>query len=232
MNITDLTPDAKYKLATTLSGDDLIKLCATDSKMRTICQSSRYNHIWNKRLKDDYNVDYEGINPYMEYLLSTYLYKNRYWVVDIYDNNEGYSDDYMFDSRNKAINYIVSFISKHKFNVGIITMLMLLNTERAIENDNYRIRLEEVTFDHSPNDDAVHIFQEDMKALASSIHPDNKLKQEEFINDFNELMEGYDSFEDLLETSEFVTFLDKNVTNKMSSDSIVDNLKNINEPLN
>jgi hypothetical protein len=63
----DLTLDAKFVLATKLSGNDLIRLCATDTEMRRICNSKKFNPIWVSKLKEDYNVDYQGNDGYMEY---------------------------------------------------------------------------------------------------------------------------------------------------------------------
>lgn len=111
MNLTELTSDAKYVLATKLSGSELVKLCATNSEMRKLCTLQKYNSIWINKLKEDFNVDYMGKDAYMEYLQHSYLYKNDYWVVvytNLYSGNE--DETQIFKSRSEALTQIYSFI--------------------------------------------------------------------------------------------------------------------------
>ena len=107
MNITELNDDAKYELAKNLSGEDLIRLCASDSNMRLLCSSSLYNSIWRRKLSQDYKINYQGSNAYMEYLQYTYFYKGTYWFVVINDQEEILTTQVeAFTSRTDAINYI------------------------------------------------------------------------------------------------------------------------------
>lgn len=84
----DLTPDTKYCVALNLSAKELINFCNTDSEMRRLCYSSKFNPIWQKHIKNDYGIEYNGKNAYMEYMQNNYFFNQTFLVVTVFDMEE------------------------------------------------------------------------------------------------------------------------------------------------
>lgn len=201
-----LTPDAKYLLAEKLSGVELVKLCATDVNMRQICSNSRYNSIWIKRLKDDFNVDYNGNNAYMEYLQNTYFYKQEYWTVIHQDmNTYDITDVTNYKSRDDAIDAIVNYIQEvirtrviipvneneeDTKNWGYPVIKRELDVNGEIDFMIEKIILTNSSFDTKPRHNYKERYEQRLRALSEMVHT-SKQDQDDFIDDFKTIVDDW-----------------------------------------
>jgi len=199
MNISELTSDAKYLLAQKLSGKDLVRLCATDKSMRQICSSSKYNPIWIKLLKNDYNVNYNGTNAYMEYLHNTYFLNKSYYVVSFTPDDETTLpiDPILCKTRDEGLNRIKEYVDQHIKNgnaeeyetLSYIEIEIEMKIQNHVLFHDVRIYLEEANFKSNAFRDYKEEYQSDLDSIAEIIYPDNKNKQEKFKVDFNTILE-------------------------------------------
>lgn len=186
----DLTLNAKYVLATKLGGNDLIRLCATNTEMRKICNSEKFNPIWISKLKEDYNVDYLGKDGYMEYLQNTYFYKNHYYTV-VYtdmDRNEVISVE-LFKNRNDAIADITTYVIEYPSEMSYPIIKAKLETLNEVEIYPIKINLYEGgTFKTKKQYNYEERYENKLKELANMVYPNNKEAHESFIFEFKEFV--------------------------------------------
>jgi len=188
-----LTPDAKFALAQKLSGKDLVKLCATDTSMRQICATSRYDPIWVKLLKDDYNIDYIGDNAYMEYLQNTYFLTKTYYVLIFSepDHPDEILNIIICKTREEAYEKTFNIISKNVLKGRVDSDWSYLKVKASLAAvgriDDYKlakITLEEGNFDLEPTINYEQKYRQKLKQLSIMVHPDDKDEQRGFIHDF------------------------------------------------
>lgn len=110
----NLSLDAKYEVYKNMSGRELLNLCNTSKFMRETCQKNNFNMIWQHKIKEDFNVDYHDRDGYLEYLRLSYMYSKRLWTVIHYLDSPDFSareiSSKIFDSRNKAFNYVYDYL--------------------------------------------------------------------------------------------------------------------------
>ena len=185
--IYSLTPDAKYSIAENLSGKDLVRLCATDKSMRKICSSNRYDPIWRKRLKDDYNIDFNGTNPYMEYLHYTYFYNREYWVVT-YMIHDNMGKNEIYNSLEDAINGATTWIMNYPvmgFKPAPLSIKYSLEYNGQISFPDTIVYVDRATFVTEPQYDYKEIYNKEIEELAKVMFPSSKESQDDFIFDFD-----------------------------------------------
>jgi len=200
MKLSELSADPKYLVAQELSGPDLVRLCATDQSMRQICATSKYNPIWIRLLKSDYNIDYNGNNGYMEYLQNTYFLNKPYYMIRFVFNespDDEADDPILCRSKDEAYNRIKKYVDLEKSN--IITDKSYIEIVKEIENNGYfklqrnfsdiRIYLTEANFDTSPVEDYKTRYQSGLESIAEIIYPTDKEKREDFMNDFDDILD-------------------------------------------
>lgn len=202
MNITDLTLDAKYVLAQQLSGEELVRLCSTNTNMRKICTTSKFNPIWIDKLKKEYNIDYTGTNAYTEYLYSTRFYKETYWVATYSVRNNIKTK--LFINREDAINNIANYIFATSAELGIDMtfsypaiknqLIRSGRTSFGMFDLNIEISLTESKFVLSQHN-YEEKYQERLRELSAMIYPNDKNQQDEFIEEFLLEIENIDTDE-------------------------------------
>lgn len=221
-----LTPDAKYLLAKKLSGEDLVRLCATDVNMRQICFSPRYNEIWKDKLKQDYNMDYNGENSYMMYLQHTYFYKQEYWIAIVRDLDV-IVDSKFFKSSDEAIQYLAPQIqSTGELPFPIIEVRLKSSGKISLYNREKVFEITSVTFDYQKLS-YKEAYDKKLKEIGEIIYKnsDTEFSEENFINkfvnDFRALFEEYlsdiDEYNIANDTDRFIESLqndDYNITDK------------------
>lgn len=183
MNLSDLTPDAKFSLAKDLPVNDLLSLCSTDRNMRNLCMSDRFNSIWSKRLKEDFNIDYQGSNGYMEYLLTTYQMKQKYYAAIFYDALGREIDDiYLCKTRDEGYEIITENLEKRGFKRAYIEVKTVLNALGELEIERVlRVWLQEITFAKNSEMEHKNKYDITVRQIAELLFPDNIDDQEDFI---------------------------------------------------
>ncbi len=102
--IESMSLDMKYVLSTKLSGNELIKLCATSNEMRKICTLKRFNFLWQDKIKEDFNIIYKDSDSYNEYMRLTISYAKTYWNLLAIDEGEPRNSwSKLYDTKEKAI---------------------------------------------------------------------------------------------------------------------------------
>ena len=205
MELSGLTSDAKFLLAKELPTKDLLALCSTDSNMKRICISERFNPIWSQRLKNDYNIDYKGSNGYIEYMLATYVLKQKYYAAIFYNTNDMEMEDVIL-CRKKSEGYakvtqkLNKIMTERKArnpdddiifedwpytNVSYFQVKILLSFgSREIEIGPYKVSLERAHFDSEPVENYKEIYGNKLKAVAERLFPNDPDKREKFIENF------------------------------------------------
>jgi hypothetical protein len=175
----ELTPDTKYLVAQKLSGKDLVKLCSTDKEMRKLCSSDKYNKLWQEKLKEDYDVKYEGKNAYMEYLQNTYFYNKGYYIVTVVAY--GYTESELFKKRKDAINWIASEINQQTEEIPFVVIRSSLDSDGEIILKDYGTTyyLTRSSFNNKKLKDFESEYDEKLKEITKIIG-DEDLDPEEF----------------------------------------------------
>lgn len=187
MNISQLTPDAKFELAKKLPTHDLLALCSTDTGMRQICISNRFSPIWSQRLKENYNIDYRGPNGYIEYLLMTYTMKNKYYAATIhnmYDSSdhtvilcrsreEGYAKlTQKLNSKEMLTNITHPDYSWDRQNVPYIYIRETLNETNSFQIGPYEVSLYESSFDLTPTKNYEELYRQKLNTIIETLRRD------------------------------------------------------------
>lgn len=116
--------DIKNLISEYASGESILKLCQTSTKMRKICADSFYDNMWRKKIKEDFGINYTAKYPFAEYKFlfraskTLTIYNVTY--IDEQAIIAGQDDDYGFIKSNywvlsflsleQAKNYIVDYI--------------------------------------------------------------------------------------------------------------------------
>jgi hypothetical protein len=191
----ELTSDTKYLVAEKLTGKELIKLCSSDPDMRRLFLQDKYNHLWQSKLKEEYNVDYEGVDGYMEYLQHTYFYNKKRYVASKFHAGDCLKC-FIFNDIDDTINWIYSDIFyKLRENNAIpsfpIVYSRLKETyEYTIGNFNYVIAESKITFDEDSLN-FIDLYKKKLKEIGvvvSKGDPSADLSSEYFVDDF---IDGY-----------------------------------------
>lgn len=192
MNISQLTSDAKFSLAEKMSSRDLLSLCSTDMSMRQICLSNRFNPIWIKRLKEDYDIDHKGPSGYMEYLLATYTLKQNYYSVVIMNENTGEHEVIICRSREEGYVRILRYLNKVDDRPwSYLEVMLSIDSIGRIEsnNESYILYLiEDTKFDVSPWEREKIEYETKLYNIATLLYPNDSDKQRHFIHAFVEVL--------------------------------------------
>ena len=190
MDLTNLTPDAKYSVAIELSGKDLVRLCSSDSEMRRLCSSEKFNPIWRQNIKTDFNIDYNGKHGYMEYLKYTYIFNQKFWIVTRYSTEEdSILGANIYQSYNEAFNGIVDEIEKYPMTDYKPTYPII----KAQLDDRNNIKVGEIKYEitegsvKTSTNDREKLYQKQLDELADIAYEDEEDDQlkSDFKDDFD-----------------------------------------------
>lgn len=131
MNLDDLTPDTRLELSKYLPGKELVKLCSVSKGFRNTCTSTKFNNLWRRKIKEDFNVNYNGKDAYNEYLRQSYCDSKTYWLVEI-DNRQG-NYSYILNSEEEAVDFVIDSIKNEKITISEIFIQTVLENNREIE---------------------------------------------------------------------------------------------------
>lgn len=199
MELTGLTKDAKYLLAKKLPSKDLVALCSTNTEMRQLCMSEKFNPIWLQRLKTEYNIDYKGNDGYREYMLNTYCFNRTYWAATF--NNKGPELVYkviLTRTKEEAIAKITeTIISDSDYfpddvwpahNVSYLEIKLQFDQADEMRFGDFDIYLQKANFDLTPTINYEEIYQTKLNEVARRLFPQDEERQKDFLGDFSDMI--------------------------------------------
>ena len=77
--------DIQNLISRNLSGQDMIRLCSTSTKLRKQCSSFGMRSYWKDQINKDFHNDYNDSDPYQEYLRLSWLGGQKLYVVHKYN---------------------------------------------------------------------------------------------------------------------------------------------------
>ena len=81
--------DIQNLISRNLSGQDMIRLCSTSTKLRKQCSSFGMRSYWKDQINKDFSVDYNDTDPYQEYLRLTWLDSQKLYLAYKYNQRHG-----------------------------------------------------------------------------------------------------------------------------------------------
>lgn len=108
-----LNSDAKMQILMKLSGDEIVKVCQASKDLYRACNDERYTPLWRQKIKDEFNIEYNGERGYDKYRDLRTIFGTTYYIVKIINtdqNSESYSK--IFITKEQAENYIVMQLSE------------------------------------------------------------------------------------------------------------------------
>ncbi len=76
-----LNTDVKMKILMDLSSDEIIRVCQTNKDLSRACGDTRYNPLWYQKIKQDFDITYNGNNGYEEYKFLYRLHRTPIYTV-------------------------------------------------------------------------------------------------------------------------------------------------------
>lgn len=98
-----LNSDEKMTILMKLTAKEIVKVCQTNKELSRVCGDSRYSPLWYQKIRDDFNVVYNGKNggragnAFEEYKRLYLLYNTTIYKVNVYD-----ADNY----NNFSVNFL------------------------------------------------------------------------------------------------------------------------------
>ena len=142
-----LNSDEKMSILMKLTGEEIIKVCQTSKNMSRICNDERFTPLWRNKIKEEFNIEYNGTNGYEKYKYLHMLYRQTFYAVIDVDGNQSLSADaILFDTRTKAEAYILAFVGEYFTYPQVISTLRIIGhishgstiykiEERKLNND-------------------------------------------------------------------------------------------------
>ncbi len=102
-----LNSDEKISILMKLSTKEIIYVCQVNKNLSNICKNNRYDSLWIKKIKEDFNTEYKGINAYEEYKRLFLLYNTKYYLLKMKIVGDIEEYDMLYLEKNEVINFIV-----------------------------------------------------------------------------------------------------------------------------
>lgn len=105
-----LPAELKSLLAENLSVKDIVHLCSASKTMQKMCADNRYNSLWKLKIKQDFDIDYQNSDAYLEYMRLAYTRSKIFYnVIEVGPSMDsaGEVDSVLFDTYDKAVEYIL-----------------------------------------------------------------------------------------------------------------------------
>ena len=88
LKMEKLNSDAKMQILMKLSGDEIVKVCQTSKDLYRACNDERYTPLWGQKIKDEFNIDYNGERGYDKYRDLRTIFGTRYYIVKMIDTDD------------------------------------------------------------------------------------------------------------------------------------------------
>ena len=101
-----LNADEKMLVVMKLDPKEVVIVCEASKEINSVCKNSKYDLLWQNKIKEDFNVKTQG--SYEMYKFLKQLYEKTFYMVSVI--NEYLPDSFtkIFDSEEKAEKYIYS----------------------------------------------------------------------------------------------------------------------------
>lgn len=178
-------PDEKMLVLMKLPPQEVLVVCETSREMNVSCRNSKYNLMWENKIKQDFNVDKEG--SYEKYKFLKQLYEEKFYVVLAIDEYIPDSFSKIFDSEEKAEKYIYAQLNGE---YSYAAMKSALNTH-SLKYGSKTYELQEVEMNKESIDFLDDSFNKEKEEYERNVE---KLKEidedmianvEDFVTDFN-----------------------------------------------
>lgn len=101
--------DERIKILVNLEGDEIINVCETSKEMSRVCNDERYTPLWRQKIKDEFNLTYDGPRGFDKYRELRILYNTNIYTVIVADTNESdHPYSVLFYTLEAAKNFIWS----------------------------------------------------------------------------------------------------------------------------
>lgn len=132
--------DEKMSVLMKLDPREIIIVCDTSKKMLQTCTNTKYNIMWEQKIKEDFNIEY-GYKGYEGYKFLKKLHEQKIYVVNVIDNDApGNSYSSLFLTRENAIRYI-------HYSIGNISYSAIITSLAAQNYVEYGVRIYELVDD-------------------------------------------------------------------------------------
>lgn len=108
-----LNSDEKMQILVRLNGNEIIRVCQTSKDLYRVCNDERYDSLWQKKIKEEFNIEYNEKRGYDKYRDIRTIFDQKYYIVNII-NTSDYTSTFtsLFFTRKDAENYIFHALSK------------------------------------------------------------------------------------------------------------------------
>ncbi len=112
-NFEKLSSDEKMLILMKLSSSEIVKVCETSKDLSRVCYDARYNPLWYKKIREEFNIDYKGKNGYLEYKRLYSVYKTPTYIVQIKSVYANIAETYNFSSIEKAKDFLKMYFKDY-----------------------------------------------------------------------------------------------------------------------
>ena len=190
-----LNSDEKMSILMKLTGEEIIKVCQTSKNMSRICNDERFTPLWRNKIKEEFNLEYNGTNGYEKYKYLYMLYRQTFYaVIDVDTEQVLSSDAILFDTLEKAEAYIVAFLGDY-FTYSQVISTLRITGHISFGSTIYRIEERKMNnnFNYAREHEKYQIDKEEFLSLFGENRDDAESRfEDEFTEIYNEI-EGHAS---------------------------------------
>ena len=77
-----LNADEKIEILLNLPGNEIFNVCRTSKTMMQVCEKDKYDNLWQRKLAEDFNVEYTGKDAFKKYSEMAALYSRNFYTVN------------------------------------------------------------------------------------------------------------------------------------------------------
>lgn len=129
-----LNSDEKMIVLMKLTAKEIVKACAMSKDLSRVCGDPRYNPLWYSKIKQDFNVNYNGSNGYEEYKRLFMLFHTEIYVVSMADRNNDEYQSKVFLTREHFEAYIFEQVNDDEMYAQMATSSIYTNRYEYMED--------------------------------------------------------------------------------------------------
>lgn len=125
----------KIQILLNLPGDEIFNVCRTSKTMMQVCEKEKYDNLWQRKLLEDFNIEYRDKDAFKKYSEMASLYSRTFYAVNFlnkYSPSESTVD--IFNTREDAIEYIVQEVSP--IDINYFVAKRILDDEEELRTDS------------------------------------------------------------------------------------------------
>ena len=189
----NLNSDEKMSIFMKLTGEEIIKVCQTSKNMSRICNDERFTALWRNKIREEFNVEYNGTNGYEKYKYLYMLYKQTFYaVIDVDMETALSSDAILFDTREKAEGYILAFLGEY-FTYSQLISTLRITGHISFGSTVYRIDERKMNNNFTNYDREAETYQLDKEEFLSLFGENRDDAESRFEDEFTEIYNEIES---------------------------------------